>query len=66
LVSIASSIRRESDGDALNTTQILAADAICSSVDVTHDALMTLYSERFAEQIELVDTSTIPESWPNG
>ncbi|HET6161533.1 MAG TPA: isochorismatase family cysteine hydrolase [Dongiaceae bacterium] len=44
---------------------IVAADAICSSVDTTHDALMTLYSERFAEQIELVDTSAILESWPN-
>jgi nicotinamidase-related amidase len=43
---------------------IVAADAICSSVDTTHDALMTLYSERFAEQIELADTETILGSWP--
>lgn len=43
---------------------IVAADAICSSIDSTHDALMTLYSERFGEQIELVDTSAILESWP--
>jgi nicotinamidase-related amidase len=43
---------------------IVAADAICSSVDTTHDALMTLYSQRFAEQIELADTETILESWP--
>jgi nicotinamidase-related amidase len=43
---------------------IVAADAICSSVDATHDALMKLYSERFGEQIELIDTSTILESWP--
>jgi nicotinamidase-related amidase len=42
---------------------IVAADAICSSVDSTHDALMTLYSERFGEQIELVDSSAILESW---
>lgn len=43
---------------------IVAADAICSSVDSTHDALMTLYNERFGEQIELVDTDTILENWP--
>jgi nicotinamidase-related amidase len=43
---------------------IVAADAICSSVDSTHDALMILYSERFGEQIELADTGAILESWP--
>ena len=42
---------------------ILAADAICSSVDTTHDALMTLYRQRFSEQIELIDTETILGSW---
>ena len=42
---------------------IVAADAICSSVDTTHDALMTLYRQRFSEQIELVDTETILGSW---
>ena len=42
---------------------IVVADAICSSVDSTHDALMTVYSERFGEQIELVDTDTTLESW---
>jgi nicotinamidase-related amidase len=43
---------------------IVSADAICSSVDSTHDALMTLYSRRFAEQIELTDTQTILDNWP--
>jgi nicotinamidase-related amidase len=43
---------------------IVAADAVCSSVDSTHDALMVLYNERFGEQIELADTNTILESWP--
>ncbi|HEY1386375.1 MAG TPA: isochorismatase family cysteine hydrolase [Dongiaceae bacterium] len=42
---------------------IVAADAICSSVDKTHDALMTLYSERFGEQIERADTDAILQSW---
>lgn len=44
---------------------IVTADAICSSVDKTHDALMTLYSERFGEQIELADTDAILQSWQN-
>ena len=43
---------------------VVAADAICSSVDSTHDALMTLYTQRFAEQIELADTATLLGSWP--
>jgi nicotinamidase-related amidase len=43
---------------------VVAADAICSSVDSTHDALMTLYRERLGEQIEPMDTSAILESWP--
>jgi len=42
---------------------IVAADAICSSIDETHDALMRLYGERFSEQIELADTAAILESW---
>ncbi len=40
-----------------------AADAICSSIDTTHDALVTLYSERLGEHIGLVHTSAILESW---
>jgi nicotinamidase-related amidase len=42
---------------------IVAANAICSSVDMTRDALMTLYSERFGEQIELADTDAVLQSW---
>lgn len=42
---------------------VVAADAICSSVDETHDALMTLYRDRFSLQIELADTDAILESW---
>jgi nicotinamidase-related amidase len=42
---------------------IVTADAVCSSVDATHDALMTLYGHRFSEQIELADTETILDSW---
>jgi nicotinamidase-related amidase len=31
---------------------VLAADALCSSSDATHDALLTLYRNRFTQQIE--------------
>jgi nicotinamidase-related amidase len=32
---------------------VLAIDALCSSSDATHDALMTLYRTRFSQQIEI-------------
>jgi nicotinamidase-related amidase len=43
---------------------VLAADALCSSSDETHDALMTLYHRRFAEQIETADAEEILAAWP--
>lgn len=43
---------------------VLATDALCSSSDKTHDALMTLYSERFSEQIETAETEAILAAWP--
>jgi len=42
---------------------ILATDALCSSSDTTHDALLTLYRQRFAQQIEAADAATILASW---
>ena len=42
---------------------IVASDAVCSSSDECHDALMTLYHNRFSEQIEIADTDAIIESW---
>ena len=42
---------------------VVASDAVCSSSDECHDALMTLYHNRFSEQIEIADTDTIIESW---
>lgn len=42
---------------------VLAADAICSSADETHDALMRLYGSRFSEQIELATTAEILDCW---
>lgn len=42
---------------------VIAEDALCSASDRTHDALMTLYRERFGQQIELAPTQTILAHW---
>lgn len=42
---------------------VLATDALCSASDQTHDALLTLYRNRFAQQIETADSGTILASW---
>lgn len=43
---------------------IIASDAVCSSADATHDALLMLYHSRFSEQVEIADTETILSHWP--
>jgi len=45
---------------------ILVIDALCSSADETHDAMMNVYLNRFGEQVETVTTDTLLESWPGG
>ncbi|MEP9368948.1 isochorismatase family cysteine hydrolase [Xanthobacter sp. VNH20] len=42
---------------------ILATDALCSSSDTTHDALMDLYSTRFSEQVEVASVQEVLEHW---
>jgi nicotinamidase-related amidase len=42
---------------------VLAEDAICSSSDETHDALMTLYHNRFSQQIETAEADAILKAW---
>ncbi len=42
---------------------LIIEDALCSSSDEGHDALMTLYQKRFSEQIELVSAETFRELW---
>jgi nicotinamidase-related amidase len=42
---------------------LLAADALCSSSDVTHDSLLTLYGNRFSQQIEVADSEEILAAW---
>lgn len=45
---------------------VLAEDALCSSSDETHDALMTLYRNRYAQQIETAPSHEILAMWPRG
>ena len=45
---------------------ILVTDALCGSADETHDAMMNVYMNRFAEQVECVTTGTLLASWPGG
>jgi nicotinamidase-related amidase len=42
---------------------ILPTDALCSSSDATHDALLTLYRQRFSQQIETATTDEILRAW---
>lgn len=42
---------------------VLASDALCSSVDETHDALLDLYRSRFSEQVEVASTAEILDGW---
>ena len=42
---------------------VIVEDALCSSSDAGHDALMTMYRNRFAEQIELVRVEELAQLW---
>lgn len=42
---------------------VIPVDALCSSSDTTHDALLTLYSQRFSEQIETATTEEVLAAW---
>lgn len=42
---------------------IIVTDAICSSANQTHDALMELYRSRFSEQVELAEISEVLDGW---
>lgn len=44
---------------------IIVTDAICSSSDRTHDAMLHICHERFAVQVEPVDTATVLKNWPS-
>jgi nicotinamidase-related amidase len=42
---------------------VLVEDAVCSSSDAGHDALMTMYRLRFQEQIDVIKSEALPEHW---
>lgn len=42
---------------------VLVTDALCSSSDDTHDALMQLYLSRFSEQIEVAKIGEVLAHW---
>ena len=42
---------------------IVVEDALCSSSDEGHDALMTLYGTRFTDQVELLDLEAVISIW---
>ena len=51
------------DAVDLGLRVVLPKDALCSSSDAMHDALMALYSNRYSEQIEVTDTETVLSGW---
>jgi nicotinamidase-related amidase len=42
---------------------IVATDALCSSVNETHDAIIDFYHERLSEQIEAAEVDEITDAW---
>lgn len=43
---------------------VIVQDALCSSVDQTHDALMAFYHQRLGQQVEIADVETVLSAWP--
>lgn len=42
---------------------VLPTDALCSSSDRTHDALLTLYRERYGQQVETTTSEEVLRAW---
>jgi nicotinamidase-related amidase len=42
---------------------VLVTDAVCSSADETHDALMTFYRNRLGQQVETTETEEVLAVW---
>lgn len=43
---------------------VVAADALCSGVNDTHDHILSLFHDRFGEQVETALVEEILEAWP--
>ena len=41
----------------------LVTDAVCSSSDEGHDALLGLYHRRYSQQIQTITAAEVLESW---
>jgi nicotinamidase-related amidase len=42
---------------------VVVADALCSSSDQSHDALLGLYHDRFGQQIETAECDEVLDAW---
>jgi hypothetical protein len=42
---------------------MVLSSVLCSSSDATHDALLAVYHQRFAQQVETVEMETVLSSW---
>ncbi len=42
---------------------IVVTDAVCSSSDEAHDALMEFYRGRFGEQLEIATAENVLRNW---
>ena len=42
---------------------VIVEDALCSSSDIGHDALMTMYRTRFHGQVDLVTAEELAQFW---
>ena len=51
------------DAVDLGLRVVLATDAVCSSSDEKHDALMQLYRDRFSQQVETAEAEIILSCW---
>jgi nicotinamidase-related amidase len=45
---------------------VIVTDAICSSADEHHDALMKLYHQRFTDQVETATAHEVLSQWQRG
>ena len=45
---------------------VVVTDALCSSSDEAHDAMMTVYHQRYGQQVETVSTETLLREWSHG
>ena len=51
------------DAVDLGLRVVIVEDALCSSFDAGHDALITLYRNRFSEQIDLIKSEQLAALW---